>query len=543
MVKITNQKLEETRVFDLPSVPPLAFRKEFSLTRWEKIRDSGIAPAFCTDLQGSSEKRREFLRGAALMGFANNPDTLKPQQLRTADLLNTDLDSFVIESPRRASKTTSILLALLGRCDLRPGYQVTFSAQSGVASSRRFREWANRLDQVNPPMFDDPTNRPRPISRHLALFGDDPTSNLDRGFRILRGAANQRIEWANGSSFIVLRPEASSYRGEAADVSWIDEAQEILPADGEDLLAAILPLQDTKVGAALILSGTAGEMRTGIFWDYLTRGRDMDPTVGILDYAAPEDTPWEIIEIESEAMALLRTVHPGIGTLTTMDKMLKNYRSMSKPQWAREYLSMWPETFGITAVKPDQWTHATLKTKKAKPVKVAFGLAIKPGGSVASIVAAWRDRAGAAYVEVVEHRQGTAWLPKRMQELTQTYRGSTVAYDDIGEGKATAVECAPLQPRVRLKMQTYRETAAGCIQLLRDLDRGTLYHFDQISLNEAVVKAGKREIRGDHGQWLWTTLTPGDDITSLDAATRALRNWDQYFSKSPTAKPAGIIVG
>jgi len=204
---------------------------------------------------------------------------------------------------------------------------------------------------------------------------------------------------------------------------------------------------------------------------------------------------------------------------------------------------MWPETFGITAVKPEQWTHATLKTKKAKPVKVAFGLAIKPGGSTAAIVAAWRDKAGAAYVEVVEHRQGTAWLPKRMQELTQTYRGSTVAYDDIGEGKATAVECAPLQPRVRLKMQTYRETAAGCIQLLRDLDRGTLFHFDQISLNEAVVKAGKREIRGDAGQWLWTTLTPGDDITTLDAATRALRNWDQYFSKSPTAKPAGIILG
>ena len=543
MVKITDENPETTRVFDSPSVPPLAFRREISLRRWEKVRDSGISPAFYSELNRSPQKRTEFIRGAELMGFANNPDTLKPQQLRTADLLNSDLDSFVIESPRRASKTTSILLVLLGRCDLRPGYQVTFSAQSGVASSRRFREWANRLDQISPPLYDDPMNRARPVSRHLSLFGDDPTANADRGFRILRGAANQRIEWANGSSFIVLRPEASSYRGEAADVSWIDEAQEILPADGEDLLAAILPLQDTKVGAALILSGTAGEVRTGIFWDYLTRGRDKDPTVGILDYAAPEDTPWEIIEIESEAMALLQTVHPGIGTLTTMDKMLKNYRSMSKPQWAREYLSMWPETFGVTAVKPEHWIHSKLTTKKAKPVKVAFGLAIKPGGSVAAIVAAWRDRTGAAYVEVVEHRQGTAWLPKRMQELTQTYRGSTVAYDDIGEGKATAVECAPLSPRVRLKMQTYRETAAGCIQFLRDLDRGTIHHFDQISLNEAVARAGKREIRGDAGQWLWTTLTPGDDITALDAATRALRNWDQYFSKSPTAKPAGIIVG
>jgi hypothetical protein len=478
------------------------------------------------------------------MGLLNNPDTLKPQQLRTADTLNADFDAFVVESPRRASKTTSILAVLLGRCDLRPGYQVTFSAQTGVASSRRFREWANRLDQINPPLFDDPMNRPRAVSRHSSLFGgDDPTQNVDRGFRILRGAANQRIEWANGSSFIVLRPEASSYRGEAADVSWIDEAQEILPSDGEDLLAAILPLQDTKVGAALILSGTAGIAKTGIFWDYLERGRNQDKTIGILDYAAPEGTAWEVVETESEAMALLATVHPGIGTLTTMPKMLKNYRSMSKPQWAREYLSIWPDTFGATAVKPEQWTHATLLTKMTKPSRVAFGVAIKPGGSVAAIVAAWRSKSGHAYIEVVEHRQGTAWLPKRMQELTTSYRGSTIAYDDIGEGKATAVECAPLQPRPRLKMQTYRETAAGCIQFLRDLDRGTISHFDQISLNEAVVKAGKREIRGDAGQWLWTTLTAGDDITPLDAATRALRNWDQYYSKSPTGQPAGIIVG
>ena len=486
--------------------------------------------------------RKEFIRGAEIMGFANNPDTLKPQQLRTADVLNSSKDAFVIESPRRASKTTSILLVLLGRCDLRPGYQVTFSAQSGVASSRRFREWANRLDQINPPMFDDPMNRARPVSRQTALFGVDPSMPHDRGFRLLRGAANQRIEWANGSSFIVLRPEASSYRGEAADVSWIDEAQEILPDAGEDLLAAILPLQDTKPGASLIISGTAGEVQTGIFWEYLTRGRDKDPTVGILDYCAPEDTPWEDVEDEDKAMKLLATVHPGVDTLTTMDKMRKNYRSMSKPLWAREYLSIWPKTFGTTAVKPEQWTHSA-RAKVPFPEKVAFGLAIKPAGTSSAIVAAWRDRAGVAYIEVVEHRQGTAWLPKRMQDLTRKYRGSTVAYDDIGEGKATAVECGPLQPRPRLKMQTYRETAAGCIQFLRDLERGTMVHFDQISLNDAVTRAGKRDIRGESDQWLWTPIQAGDDITALDAATRALRNWDQHFSKHPAAKPAGIIVG
>lgn len=539
---MVNATAVENDFFEKPSIPPPVGTPLFFLRSWENEKAAGISPAYYSDGDTDENKRLEFLRGAELLGLLGNPDTLKPQQYLIADALNADCDAFAVQMPRRASKTTTIFMLLLGRCALRPNYQVTFSAQSGVASTRRFREWANRLDRITPPPYDDPFNRPRARRNVVALFGDDEINELDRGFRILRGAANQRIEFDNGSSFIVLKPEAEAYRGEAADVSWIDEAQEIDPMEGEDLLAAILPLQDTRPGASLIISGTAGEARTGIFWDYLERARGGDETIGIVDFAAPEDTEWELIEDEERAMELLKTCHPGIGTLTTLDKMVKNYRSMAKPQWAREYLSMWPETFGTTAIQPEQWDHARLKTKKPKPPKVAFGLAIKPGGSASAIVAAWRDKQNVAHIEVVDHRQGTSWLPKRMQELSAKYRGSTIAYDDIGEGKATAVECAPLQPKVKLKMQTYRETSAGCIQFLRELDRGSLKHFDQVGLNEAVVRAGKREIRGDHGMWLWTTMQPGDDITCLDAATRALRNWDQHFAKTTGEGAAGIII-
>ena len=539
---MVTQTAQADAFFETSTVPPHAFRKTFFLRDWKLRKAEGITPAFQSDASTNETNREEFLKGAELMGFLGNPDELKSQQYLIADVLASDRDAFAIQMPRRASKTTTIFLVLLGRCALRPNYQVTFSAQSGVASTRRFREWANRLDRITPPPYEDPFNRPRTRSRQATLFGDEAIFGEDRGFRILRGAANQRIEFDNGSSFIVLKPEAEAYRGEAADCSWLDEAQEIDPLEGEDLLAAILPLQDTKPGASLIISGTAGEARTGIFWDYLERGRGGDTSIGIVDFAAPEDTDWEIVEDEDRAMELLKTCHPGIGTLTTIDKMIKNYRSMAKPQWAREYLSMWPETFGTTAVPPEQWDAARLQTKKQKPPRIAFGLAIKPGGATSAIVAAWRDKQNVAHVEVVEHRQGTSWLPKRMQELTTKYRGSTIAYDDIGEGKATAVECAPLQPKVKLRMQTYRETAAGCIQFLRELDRGSIKHFDQVGLNEAVVRAGKREIRGDHGMWLWTTMQPGDDITCLDAATRALRNWDQHFAKTTNGAPAGIVV-
>lgn len=540
--------------FDVSSVPPPGGSKDFSLYLWEKVRDAGIQPRFHSGYDDDVENRLDFLTGARLMGLElvdpqeleqwklDNPrlQAIVPQQLQIVDTLNTGFDAYAVEIPRRASKTTTIFCLLLGRMARRPGYQVTFSAQNGVAGSRRLREWAGRLDAINPPDFDERypwlAKQKKPKSNHLTLWGEElpepqPTG---RGFRIMRGEVGKGIYFDNGSQMLVLKPDADAYRGEAADCSWLDEAQEIDPEEGADLLAGIVPLQDTKPGASIIISGTAGEFRVGVFWEYLDRARADDSTVGIIDFAAEETTPWEIIEDEDAAMALLETVHPGIGTLTTLEKMRKNYRTLPKPQWAREYLSMWPETAGALAIPSDQWFAAAEAQKPRKPARVAFGLAIKPGGSAASIVAAWRNSKGQAFIEVVDHRQGTQWIPERSQELTQKYRGSTIAYDDIGEGKATATEMLSLKPKPRIRIQTYRENAAGCVQFLRDLERGTIKHFNQSGLNEAVACAAKRHVRGDVGVWLWTVAQPGDDITCLDAATRALRNWDQHFANKTT---------
>lgn len=544
-------------VFDVSSVPPPGGSTDFSLQGWDEYRNRGIDPKWHSGFGANDEDRQAFLHGAALYGLRWDPtapldahNTVKPQQLAIVDTLSSGHDSYVLEVPRRASKTTTLLCLMLGRCARRPGYQVTFSAQSGVAGSRRLREWKTRLDLVNPP--DDQDVRPSlrgkrraAPTRHLALFGEELVPDIGgtrRGFRVLMGEVGKGIYFENGSQMLVLKPDASAVRGEAADVTWLDEAQEIDPDDGDDLLAGLLPLMDTKPGAHLIVSGTCGEARVGPFWKYLSRLRAGDADVGGMDFAVDEDTPWEHIEDEETAMRLVASVHPGIGTLTTLEKMRKNWRGMPKPQWAREYLSLWPETFGERAIDETLWNERGRASKPARPARVAFGVSIKPGGASAAICAAWRTQKGVAYVEVIAHQSGTKWLPKRMQELTQTYRGSTVAFDDIGEGKATATECEALSPKPRLKMQTFRETAAGCVQFLRDLERDSLRHSHQVGLDAAVAAAARREVRGDSGVWLWTPAEPGADITPLDAATRALRNWDQHHAR-PTHGARKPIMG
>jgi len=487
------------------------------------------------------------------MGLLSEGAQLYPQQLQIADLLATGRGTYVIEVPRRASKTTSIFLALLGRCSLRPGYKVTYTAQSGVAAYRQFREWATTLDAVNPPDDGDlpPWLRGRPRrtkaqTRQVALFGDElvqtPADPDRRGFRVMLGQVAPGLEFDNGSTFRLIAPKAANFRGAASDVSWIDEAQEVPVEDGADLLAGIRPLQDTRPGAHVIVSGTAGETRAGIFWDLLERGRAGDEAVGILDFAAPPATPWPEIEDVDAAMRLLGQVHPGIGTLTTEQKMRAQWAELPRPQWAREYLSLWPETFSQRAIPVQLWEDARLPRKVPKPAKVAFGLAIKPGGSVAAIVAAWRDGDGVGFVEVVDHRPGTRWVPKRVIELTGRYKGSTVGYDARGEGGATKTEVDRISGgRVVMSEQKWPDLTAGSIQFLRDLERGMLKHFTQQGLDTAVADASRRD-SGDVGQWTWSPMEPGRDIVCLDAASRALRNWDRSMDRMSRRPAPRIIV-
>jgi hypothetical protein len=532
---------------------------------WEKVRGRAIAPRWIGDLDETYELRREFIVGASMMGFelvdlddqdavdalrAMDPprDPIYPQQLLMVDAINAGNRRVVVEVPRRASKTTTILCLLLGRCACRPRYKVTFSAQTGSAGTAALEEWVrDGLDRIAPPEDEDVppwlrgrTTKPKAQLRQESLFGGDlfPAGHqvkAGRGFRTRIGNARPGVLFDNGSSFMILKPEHSAYRGKAADVSWLDEAQEIDPLEGDALLAGILPLQDTRPGSQIIISGTAGEIKIGPFWTFLERLRTGNPSTGGIDYAADPSLEWADVEDETTALGILVDVHPGVNTLTTMPDMIENYRDMPRPQWAREYLSLWPETAGSVVIPSELWAAGLRVKRPARPARVAFGMAIKPGGSVACIAAAWRNSRGVAHVEIVAHQSGTAWLGKRGQELTRTYRGSTIAYDDISEGKATATEMQLLTPKPRLKVQTYTETAAGCVQIMRDLHRGKIVHFGQPALDSAVAIAARREVRNDRGLWLWTIRDAGDDITALDAATKALRNWDQHYATRATS--------
>ncbi|NYD72302.1 hypothetical protein [Herbiconiux flava] len=533
------------------------------------------------------ELRAEFLAGMKLLGFElvdlddqaaidelrARPipfDPIQPQQLLVADALNAKHEQAVVEMPRRSSKTTTILGWCLGRCVSRPRYKVTFSAQKGINGIQAINEWKlDMLDRINPPDDDRPEwmrvarpkvkAKPKAVRRQIALFGDElvpvpvedddaPDVTESRGFDILTGNTRAGIYFDNGSSFVILKPDPAAYRGKAGDINWVDEGQDIPVEDGDALLAGILPLQDTRDEPKLVVSGTAGEVKAGALWSQLKDLRADDPEMGGLDFAVDPNVDWQLIKSEDTAIALLLSMHPGIGTLTTEARMRARWRKMTdKPKWAREYLSLWPETFGVSVIPPALVIKARRPLEKwpTVPERVAFGYDVKPNGSSAAVVAAWRDHRGRAFLETIEHGPGTLWLPDMFVALSKGYRTATIAYDDMGEGGTTATEALAKRPKPRLRRQTYAETAKGCVQMMRDLERGTLqisYAEDDLDpIEGAMTIATKREVRNQSGVWLFDSPKGGEDgndITPLMAGVRALRNWDQWFSRPlDDAKP------
>jgi phage terminase large subunit-like protein len=466
-------------------------------------RELGAPPLHVSSFEGSEKFAEEFLVGCRLLGFEPTP-----QQWKIASALNAwDVErerplqrSMGVCVPRRAGKTTSLLAIALGRCMVRPGYTVLFTAQSGTKASARFLEMARTLERKEP-------------------------DAERRGFRIMRGAGNQNLTFYNGSLFQVLPPKPDAFRGDSGDMIILDEAQEHTADVSAELLGAILPTMDTRPGAQLVVAGTAGERRSGIFWDTLQEGRKELPRTGIVEFAAPDNTTEE----EASVPALWESVHPGIGTLTDLETIENNFQKLPRPNFLREYLGIWPEDYSQSAIDAEAWAACTTEFS-SKPEQFALAFDVSVDGSVACIAAAWRE-GDQSYVEIVEHKLGTDWLVPRINELARKYR-LPIAHDSVGSVLVEVAALQRLRPRPKLQPLGYRDLAPGCASIMKEINARTLRHFDQPSLNEAVSKVVKRPL-GDNG-WAWGRRASGGDITPLAAATFALRAYDNMKTPQKT---------
>ncbi len=476
-----------------------------SFARWEsELREQSAQPAYVSFVPPETSLRCAEL-GAVAQGLP-----MTPQGRRIAGVLEAQGDrpvldrktgeptgrnrplykTVVVEVPRRSTKTTSIQNVLLGRCATIPGYRVVSTAQDGTRASAFFNEMLN--------------------------FMEAETDDDDRDWTAYRSQAREYIKWNNGSMWWVVKPEAGALRGRAADVMWFDEAGELDPTKSADLVAGALPIMDTKPNGQVIISGTPGKIRAGMFWTKLEAGRSGKPGTGIVDYAADEfcDPTDERVWWET---------HPGLASeLTDIEIIRERFEDMGLPQFMREYLCIWPPDSTITALDLKKWDITATDHLGEPPAGVPWGIGwdVAIGGSAAAVAVAWIDDNDEPHIQVMEHRAGSQWVAKNVANAILKHPRVPVGYDNIGDN-ITVAQSLGRMPKVkttRVKALTLKDVAAATAVVAQANELMSLHHAKHSGLDAAVKATTWRDSNGSR----LFMRGKGIEITSLLACVHAL---------------------
>lgn len=453
------------------------------------------------------------LYGAELQGLP-----LLPQGEEISAVLNAAgppgallYDQVVILIPRRAAKTTSIWSEIIGRCATTPGYRVYVTAQDGQRAREILRD--DIMENLRNQRFEQ---------RGLGTF--------------MIGNGSESIHFSNKALIRALPPKPSIFRSKAANLIYLDEAGEYDPELGRALVAAALPLMDTRPNSQIVISGTPSLAREGLLWDKLQAGLDNSPKnrhIGVLAYTIRDDES-SVIEHPDGSIELntkvLRRVHPGIGTLTTLPKIASRFDDLALSDFEMEYLCRFPVDVSTSAIPAEVWAAASRgPALPARPAHVGLALDTDPDNSHAALVAAWRDQAGHAHLEVLA--VGTPADVVNAARRAGTKHRVPIAYDQIGANYDHA------QTLTRLKVRTsplhLRYMQAATARFDRELRGGTLHHHDQDDLDAAAEGACWRTV-GEGGR-LFARRTSTASVAPLVASAAAIWQYDLTTRTEGTA--------
>lgn len=516
-------------VFEKAAVPPPAVSTYFLPDAWDADEYGSTRPLFVSSFERSELLRDEFLLGCQYLGLDGKRKSVMPHQFVIADALNATKENGrplnrtnVLGIPRRGTKSTSVFALGLGRCLSRDGYLFAFTGQNGLKARDRFLR-----DIV------------APLER---LFPDADT----RPFRINRARGGEKITFDNGSLLAVLPPIPDSWRGDAWDLVFLDEAQKHEPELARELITAISPTFLGRPEAQLVIAGTAGPHRSGLLWDSLERGRAGE--IGIVEYAAHPETPIYDPDEDEDTTgthadpAVWATAHPRLTHDFDPDDLTEDFRQMSTAEFCAEYLNIWPTSGMSTFLSAEKWDKCRLENATPElPTRFAVAVAVHPEQRSASIVAAFRDENGLAHIGLLDHRKGTRWVAPRLSELAGKYKRQLmpVLYDKASSPAQVEIEAlARMTPRPKLAPQGWPEVSTAAGLFVKTLDAQAIRHYDQPALNDAARLTIKRGTRGS-SRWAFGRKEPGDDITPIEAASLALR----YYDDNPVKESGGVYFG
>jgi hypothetical protein len=420
---------------------------------------------------------------------------LMPWQRQVVDVAGEHVDGIpcyrevVFTVPRQSGKTTLILALMLHRALYygRP-QRIAYTAQTGHDARMK--------------LLDD----------FVPILERSPLAPLIA--RVYRAAGDEAVIFGNGSRIDVLRNTVSSGHGRTLDFAIIDEAF----ADEDDIREqALLPTMATRKDAQILVVSTAGTDRSLYLRRKVDQGRaaaELNTGFGSAYWewsAEPDDDPFD--------RETWRRCMPALG-LTVQESAVEHAMgTMTANEFRRSYLNVW-STVSEQMIPQKVWL-ACCSAKVAPAGGLTFAVDVALDRSKGSIVVC--DNEGR--IELIENRDGVAWMQQRALELHRRWRG-TIVIDGYGPA-SSFIE--PLK-MLGVPVVVYRtsDVVAACA-LFYDavLNKDVKVKADD-RLTKSVAAATRRAVGQ---QWLFQRSVPEADITPLFAAclswhhatTRALK--------------------
>lgn len=338
--------------------------------------------------------------------------------------------------------------------------------------------------------------------------------------RKCRGAAIRFVARSRGSG-----------RGFTADDLIFDEAQELQDAH----IAAQMPvLSASKSGdSQVIFTGTPPP--PGADGEPYRRLRDQALKGKSKTIAWHEWSPVKLPEPTDRKACLEAALdtNPAAGTRLALAAIAEEYDALSGAAFAQERLGSWDERARPSLIPKATWAALVTDSPPSDGVTV-FAVKFAKDGDCMSIGGARRN-GGNVFVEsfgiadLSGQRAAVEWLTARADTtslIAVDGKGSADNFiaDLIGAGFA----------RHRIRRTTASEYYAAHSALILAIGEQTISHSGQKGLAVQVQAAGKRVTASEQGGWLFTPVTPGADLTALQAVMLA-----HYYALTARARSVG----
>jgi len=387
----------------------------------------------------------------------------------------------VLTVPRQQGKSTLALSLMLYRVlHHGDGQLMVYSAQTGKDARERIK-------------FDyGPALKSSPFKAILD--------------RIYIGNGSESIIFRNGGRVVAMSSGLDAGHGlTLSGGAILDEAF----ADIDDRReGAVLPAMMTCPTAQLWVVSTAGEPTSVYLKRKVALGRELvreDVTEGtaFFEWGADEDDDIDDLETWRRAM-------PGLG-LSVDEGTIRHFRqTLAEPVFRRTVLNQWVDHQDDRVIPLDIWQDAQ-HGDTAPEGNLFFAPDITLDRAKASIVVA--DNEGR--LELIDNRDGTAWLVDRLEELVKKHDGRIVL---DGYGPAGLLGDELEKRKLPVTRYTTRDVTYAANAFYDALIERQVTVRPAPELDEAIAAARKKPVGSG---WLWSRHDPAADLSPLHAATLA----------------------